>query len=104
MARFDVYAHPDAELRKQTPYLVDVQSSFLDSLETRIVIPLRSSKYISNPLRDLNPIFEIAGGNVVLDTAAMAAFPTALLKRPATDLARHAAAVTGAIDTLLGSH
>jgi toxin CcdB len=52
----------------------------------------------------LNPIFEIAGGNVVLDTAAMAAFPTALLKRPATDIARHAAVVTGAIDTLLGSH
>ena len=104
MARFDVYAHPDAELRKQTPYLVDVQNSYLDSLKTRIVIPLRSSKYISNPLRDLNPVFEIAGSHVVLDTAAMAAFPTALLKRPATDFTKHAAVVTGAIDTLLGSH
>ena len=104
MARFDVYAHSDAELRKQTPYLVDVQNSFLDSLKTRIVIPLRSSKYISNPLRDLNPVFQSAGDDVVLDTAAMAAFPTALLKRTATDFNKHAAVVTGAIDTLLGSH
>ena len=104
MARFDVYAHPDAELRKTTPYLIDVQNSFLASLTTRIVIPLRSSKYISNRLRDLNPVFEIAGQEIVLDTAAMAAFPTALLKRPAGDFSKHAAVVTGAIDTLLGSH
>ncbi len=104
MARFDVYTHPDAELRKQTPYLVDVQNSFLETLKTRIVIPLRSSEYISNRLRDLNPVFEIAGSDVVLDTAAMAAFPTALLKRPITDFTKHAAVVTGAIDTLLGSH
>ena len=104
MARFDVYAHPDAELRKTTPYLIDVQNSFLASLTTRVVIPLRSSEYISNRLRDLNPVFEIAGQEIVLDTAAMAAFPTALLKRPASDFSKHAAVVTGAIDTLLGSY
>ena len=104
MARFDVYAHPDAELRKTTPYLIDVQNSFLASLTTRVVIPLRNSEYISNRLRDLNPVFEIAGQEIVLDTAAMAAFPTALLKRPASDFSKHAAAVTGAIDTLLGSY
>ena len=104
MARFDVYAHPDAELRKTTPYLIDVQNSFLASLTTRVVIPLRSSEYISNRLRDLNPVFEIAGQEIVLDTAAMAAFPTAFLKRPASDFSKHAAVVTGAIDTLLGSY
>jgi len=104
MARFDVYAHPDVDLRKTTPYLLDVQNSFLESLTTRIVIPLRSSKFISSPIRDLNPVFEIADHNVVLDTAAMAAFPTALLKRPANNFTQHAAVITSAIDTLLGSH
>ena len=104
MPRFDVYAHPDAELRKTTPYLVDVQNSFLDSLTTRVVIPLRSSDRIPNPIRDLNPAFEIAGQDVVLDTAAMAAFPTARLKKPVSSFEKHSAQVTGAIDTLLGSY
>ena len=104
MARFDVYAHPDAELRKVTPYLIDVQNSFLESLTTRIVIPLRNSEYIFNRIRDLNPVFEISGKDVVLDTAAMAAFPTASLKRPTNDFTKHASVVMGAIDTLLGSY
>ena len=104
MARFDVYAHPDVDLRKTTSYLVDVQNSLLESLTTRIVIPLRSSKLISSSLRDLNPIFEIADRDVVLDTVAMAAFPTALLKRPANSFAQYADVITGAIDTLLGFH
>ena len=104
MPRFDVYAHPDAELRKTTPYLVDVQNSFLDSLTTRVVIPLRGSDRISNPIRDLNPAFEIAGQDVVLDTAAMAAFPSARLKKPVSSFEKHSAQVMGAIDTLLGPY
>jgi toxin CcdB len=104
MARFDVYAHPDATLRKNTPYLLDVQNSFLDGLATRVVIPMRSQKYLARPTRDLNPIFEIAGKELVLDTAAMAAFPSALLKRPVDCFTQHAYAITHAMDTLFGPH
>ena len=32
MAQFDVYAHPDARMRERTPYLLDVQNSFLDRI------------------------------------------------------------------------
>jgi toxin CcdB len=31
MARFDVYANPDASERKITPYLVDVQNDYIVS-------------------------------------------------------------------------
>ena len=41
MARFDVYAHADADTRKKTPFLLDVQNSYIDGLETRVVVPLR---------------------------------------------------------------
>ena len=42
MARFDVYANPDAAERKHTPYLLDVQNDYIDALATRVVIPLRA--------------------------------------------------------------
>ena len=41
MARYDVFANPEAAERHHTPYLVDVQNDFIDRLETRVVIPLR---------------------------------------------------------------
>ena len=39
MARFDVYANPGARAAA-TPFLLDVQSDLLDSLDSRVVIPL----------------------------------------------------------------
>ncbi|HEX7935588.1 MAG TPA: CcdB family protein [Paraburkholderia sp.] len=39
MARFEVYINP-AKTRANTPYLVDVQSDFLDGLTIRVVVPL----------------------------------------------------------------
>lgn len=40
MSQFDVYENPSRATRNTFPYLVDVQSPYLDDLETRIVIPL----------------------------------------------------------------
>ena len=42
MARYDVYANPEASERKHTPYLLDVQNDYIDALTTRIVVPLRT--------------------------------------------------------------
>ena len=44
MARFDVYANPGSHAGT-TPYLLDVQSDLLNSLDTKMVIPLRSLKH-----------------------------------------------------------
>jgi len=38
MARFDVYANPGNHA-KTTPYLLDLQSNFLDGLDSCMVIP-----------------------------------------------------------------
>jgi toxin CcdB len=104
MACFDVYAHPDAQLRKTTPFLLDVQNEFLENLATRVVIPMRAASLFPLRARDLNPVFTIDGKEVVLDTAAIAAFPSSHLKRPTLNLKTDAAAVTGALDTLFGSY
>ena len=35
MARFDVYQNPIAEQRRTVPYWLDIQSDFVESLQTR---------------------------------------------------------------------
>ena len=104
MARYDVYAHPDVALRKTTPFLLDVQNNYIEAVATRVVLPMRDRRVIDKTLRDLNPIFEIEGKTVVLDTTSIAAFPAALLKKPVACLASQASVITSALDTLLGGY
>ena len=104
MARFDVYPHPDAVLRKKTPYLLDVQNNHISRIATRVVVPMRPASLFAQPMRDLNPKFEIAGKEVVLDTAALAAISSAELKRPVLNLASQSAAIVAALDVLFGAY
>jgi len=104
MARFDVYPHPDAVLRKKTPYLLDVQNSHIGRIATRILIPMRLAEDFALRMRDLNPVFEVNGKTVVLDTAALAAVPLAELKNPVTHLGAQSAAVVAALDALFGAY
>jgi toxin CcdB len=104
MARFDVYPHPDAVLRKKTPYLLDVQNNHISRIATRVVVPMRAANLFTQPMRDLNPTFEIAGKRVVLDTAALAAIPSAELKKPIVGLASESGAIMAALDVLFGAY
>jgi toxin CcdB len=104
MARFDVYAHPDAGLRKKTPYLLDVQNNYIDRIATRVVVPMRPAEQFAQPMSQLNPVFTISGKDVVLDTAALAAFPAAELKKPVTSLGSDSGTVVAALDALFGAY
>lgn len=104
MARFDVYAHPATAMRKFTPFLLDVQNEFIDGLDSRVVIPLRSAALYKTRLRDLNPAFEIEGKAVVLDTAALAAFPARELARRVANLESGREEILAAMDCLFGTY
>jgi toxin CcdB len=104
MARYDVYAHPDATLRKITPFLLDVQNDYINSLESRVVIPMRSTAHYPHPMRDLNPVFKVDGKAVVLDTAALAAFPARELKKRVAGLQDQRAHIVAAMDCLFGAY
>jgi toxin CcdB len=104
MARFDVYAHPDSALRKTTPFLLDVQNQFIHGLETRIVIPMRAVSRVRAPLRDLHPEFEVQGSRVILDTPAIAAFPSRELSKWVANLGSQRAEIMAAMDSLFGSY
>ena len=104
MAQFDIYAHPDVRMRHSTPFLLDVQNSFLDKIATRVVIPLRSAEYAPLPMRDLNPVCTVAGQALVLDSAALAAVSVRWLGAPVLNLRTQAPEVIHALDTLFGGY
>lgn len=104
MARFDVYAHPLAAMRKFTPFLLDVQNDHISGLDSRVVIPLRAATLYRTRLRDLNPAFEVASREVVLDTAALAAFPARELIKRVASLESRSAEIVAAMDCLFGAY
>lgn len=104
MARFDVHANPFAPERAHTPYVLDVQNDHLGPLATRVVIPLRSPKAFGVPARGLNPVFDVNGKPVVLDTAAIAPVPSSMLEQPVLHASAWRDDVLDALDTLFGSY
>ena len=72
MARYDIYANPFADERSHTPFVLDVQNDHLGPIGSRVVIPLRAPRSFATPARDLNPVLDIDGKSVVLDTASIA--------------------------------
>lgn len=81
MARFDLYRNPVRSQVKEIPFLLDVQSEFLELLETRMIVPMRRADRFRKTIEHLNPVFEHDGHKLVLDTASMASVPRAELKQ-----------------------
>lgn len=100
MARFDVYPTPFADERSHTPFWLDVQADHLSALATRVVLPLRRV-HAGQPLKQrLNPEFVVEGMAVYADTANLATYPQALLRRPRANLGAHRLSIDNALDFL----
>jgi toxin CcdB len=100
LARFDVYPTPLLDERRHTPFWLDVQANHLDTLATRVIVPLRTVSP-SIPIKArLNPEFEVAGKRVYADTANLGTFPLALLRRPVANLRDQRLSIDGALDFL----
>jgi toxin CcdB len=65
---------------------------------------MRSADLFEQRMSRLNPLFEIAGKPVVLDTAAITAFPAAELKKPVLSLGTQSLAIADALDALFGAY
>lgn len=94
MARFDVYRTASGAL------LLDCQTDFLSSIETRLVAPLL-------PIHDqprlprLNPVFDVAGIEVAMMTTLLVGIPKTELGKRIGSLADQQDAIMNAIDMLL---
>jgi len=96
MARFDVYR--DAN---DGAYLLDVQATLLDRLETRVVVPLIPHDRAPDSIPALIPRFDVAGTNLAMMTPLIAAVPRSTLQDKVTDLERHRFEIVNALDFLL---
>jgi toxin CcdB len=95
MARFDVYRAGRGTL------LLDCQTDFLSSIETRLVAPLVPADRHKTNLPRLNPIFEMAGMRVMMVTTLLVGIPKTDLGIRVGSLAEQQDTIMNAIDMLL---
>jgi len=99
MAQFDVYRNPNPASRSRIPYLLDVQSELLDSLATRVVVPLCRPEVLgSKPAERLNPQFELEGRKVLMLTPELAGVPRKALGERVASLAAGRGDIIAALD------
>lgn len=104
MARYDVYANPEAAERRTTPYFLDVQNDHIEGIATRVVIPLRRESAFGPRAARLHPLLECRGEALVLDTAALGAVPLGELRAPVANLRQRSADIQDALDALFGAY
>lgn len=100
MAQFTLYHNANRQTQSRYPFLLDIQSDFLDELKTRLVVPvirLAEQKIITR----LNPIFEWEQQQYLLVVQEMAAIPTKNIGAKVTELETFRGEILAAVDLLI---
>ena len=98
MAQFDVYKNENELTNQKVPYLLDVQNDILDSINTRVVIPLVKDK---NDFKGLTKEFVIKNQKVYLTTSQMGTIHKNELKTKITTLQNQKEEIKNSIDFLI---
>lgn len=99
MAQFDVYPNPSTTSKAHYPYLVDVQSSLLSELATRIVIPLGNRSAFGNEsMQGLTPEISFGDQTLLLLTPQISSVPEKHLKSPIGSLSHFRDQIVGALN------
>lgn len=100
MAQFDVFLNTNPDTRAAIPYLLDVQADLLDSLATRVVVPLFTAAEMPLAAKNLNPQFTIQDVSVVMSTAELAGVSKRSLGEKVQSLSNNRDEIIAAIDLL----
>ena len=100
MAQFDIHKNSAAG-NIDFPYLLDIQSDFLDRLHTRLVVPLMPLDSFAAPMERLNPVFEVAGRAYVGVFSEMAGVSQNLLGEVVDSAAERRHEIIDAIDFMI---
>ncbi|MCK9201268.1 MAG: CcdB family protein [Gallionella sp.] len=98
MAQFDVYLNPHPSTNKTIPYFLNVQSDLLDSLNTRVIVPLVRAEEMNQSIKNLHPTFKIKGEAVVMSTAELAGLPVRALGDKVASLKNKRDEIIAALD------
>lgn len=99
--QFDVYENKNPASKKRFPYLLDVQAELLDSLDTRVVIPLAPRPLSEGrTLTRLMPVLQIESGEYVAHTPQMAGISRRHLGVNVSNIAQARTDIIAALDFL----
>ena len=101
MAQFDVYANPNPATKRTIPFLLDIQTDLLNSLTTRVVIPLYSVSAMGKAAKHLNIQFPVKRITVIMSTAELAGVAANSLGDKVCSLKEHRNEIIAAIDFLV---
>ena len=101
MSQFTLYENTNQDSRDTYPYFVDIQNSLLDSLNTRLVIPLTPSKYLAENISKLCPVTEVDNESFFLLTQQMTNVPVSALQASKGSLVHLRDEIIAAVDFLV---
>lgn len=102
MPQFAVHRNPNAATRTAIPLLLDVQSDLLETLGTRVVIPLYTPAAVQDGvIGTLTPRLEVDGASYVAVTSELAGIPRKSLGVQVGNLSNHRYDIVAALDLLL---
>lgn len=101
MAQFDVHLNPNSATRKVIPYYLNVQAELLDSLHTRVIVPLVREAEMGPAIQHLHPKFKIKGETVVMCTAELAGLPLRALGDKVASLKSKRDEIIAALDLIV---
>lgn len=99
MAQFDVFTNPSSTTRKAFPYIVDIQSTTIEDIATRIVVPLaRHSSLNEQAMKKLTPEIQYEDEILILLVPQIASIPAKHLKNPIGSLNHFREEIVAALD------
>ena len=99
MSQFDVYANPSEATKSVYPYIVDIQSSVVTEIATRIVLPVaRKELFKGEELKGLTPLIEYEGEEFLLLVPQIASMPSKTLRNPIGSLSHLRNEIIAALD------
>ena len=102
MPHCSIHQNTNPNTKEFYPYLINIQSSFFDVLDTRLVVPLSSaSNFNDHPIKDLNPVLNFNGVEYVVLTQQMAAIRSKNLGKQVGDASAIRKEMLAAIDLLI---
>lgn len=97
MSQFDVHLNPSRAGRDDRPYVVILQTRFLDHLPTRICAPL-FVEGAYKPERRLNPAIRVHNRITYFSPTELVTLPLRMLGKPVANIEDHRDHIIGALD------
>ena len=99
MAQFDVFINPSSTTRKAFPYIVDIQSTTIEDIATRIVVPLARRRSLNEQaMKKLTPEIQYEDEILILLVPQIASIPAKYLKNPIGSLNHFRDEIVAALD------